>query len=166
MEQWMNSSKQPEPQQPDYDPEEIPTFQAVEKVMEKKLSAVQNQYRQMMVNQMEEQAKSRYADYDVVLNEYTQDILRGNPDLYNVIMNSKNPAETAYALGKTHPKYTQQIQQQTARQIVQKIDSNVNAPATLGGVGGVSSQRDQAGFWKSASKQEIERAIMKAKGLA
>lgn len=145
--------------EPEYDADDFPTFQAVDKLVEKKVSAIQEGMRQQQIISMEEQTKAKYSDFEDVVSTYTKELVNGNPDLYNVIMNSKNPAETAYQFGRSHPKYLEKIQQSTATKIAKKIDNNVNSTPTLSALGGVSNDRVSAGYYQSLSKQDFDKLV-------
>jgi hypothetical protein len=89
----------------------------------------------------EEIAMQKYPDYETVVRELTFELVNKDPKLLEAINRSKNPAETAYRIGCSHPIYReyqsqQQVQagQRKVTEVVDKVKRNLNTVPTLSGV--------------------------------
>ncbi len=157
---------QPQQQQPKYDDEQYLNYGAmrdeVGNIVEQKVAKAS----QMLMNMSEKIARNTHKDFDVVIENYTADLVRTNPSLYNYIKDSADPAETAYILGKSHPKYLETQQRTIAEDVAKKINTNANRPKTLAssGVGGKTTLDDVSKI-ESMSSDEFESYKSKIKGL-
>ena len=145
------------PSAPSYDPEDIPSYKDVSKMLDEREAGIRAETRQTQIALMVQEARRKYADYDSAY-ELAIKLSEENPTVAEVIMASKNPAEAIYHYGKTHPEYLTKIQQQTTKSVADQINQNLNAPKTLtsaGGGGTPSIQKD----WKKASSAEINKRL-------
>jgi len=150
--------------EPSLDPDDFPTNNDVKSMVSKEVEVIKESLKQQQIVQMEEQAKVKFPDFEEVVGTFTKELVNQNPDLYNVIMNSKNPPETAYKFGQTHTKYLEKLQKNTAQKIAKKIDSNVNSTPTLSSLGGVSNDRVNPGFYNSLPKKDFEKLVAEVMG--
>ena len=113
--------------------EEIPTAQTVEQLIEQKVQTLQNDL-------FEAKAGASYARAVAVHNDYN-DVARmartfidGSADrdlYYQMIMQSKDPAELVYTIGKASPDYHKAAVAASTQKVVQQINGNLSRPATL-----------------------------------
>jgi len=150
-------------QQDAYDPDDIPTYDAVNHMLDEKVRRINQDIRSQQILQMELQAKSKYSDWeDVVV--LAKDLAMQNEGLGEAIMRSSNPAETAYLLGKTHPQYAEKQNQRVTQQVADKINNNLNRPPTLSSMGGGAANREDGSHYLNMSKADLEAEIRRVKG--
>jgi len=150
------------------DPEDYLTVgkarQLAEKLAEKKArqtaeEIVQKYMREQNVHTDEQRAREKYQDYDYVVNTFAVPLIQTDPALAHKIMTSKNPAETAYKLGKLSDSYEEQTTEQKVSPKAEKIMKNTSRPVPGAASGSpLKSQSDQ--FAKldprsSSDKQKI-----------
>jgi len=88
----------------------------------------------------EERAKERYApdkvgedlSYDKVISAF-EELVKANPGYRQAVLSARDPAEEAYRLGLTHPKFRELLQKQAEGEVVSKLTS----PKPKTGVGSV-----------------------------
>lgn len=89
-------------------------------------------FKTQMRDVLEDIARINFTDYDEVLDKYTRGMIEKNPDLLDTINRSKNPALTAYQIGRSHPDFVKsQIAAKTDK-LADKIQKNASKPKTLG----------------------------------
>ena len=66
-------------------------------------------FRQQQIAVLQSSARKTYSDYDEVV-DLCKEIAAGQPGMMQAIMQSDNPPEVAYAIGKSHPRYLEKIQ--------------------------------------------------------
>ena len=129
------------------------------------LSSIQTrqeeQIRTLRTEFSEMRARDRHADYDDLIDNYFADLCRQNPGLLQTVMSHKDPAESAYRLAMTHPNYQSNVQKATAKKIVTKIQTNANAPKTLGARGGGMNRTPTSDPSSQMSDDEFERHMQK-----
>jgi len=152
-------SQPAKPQEPEYDPEELVTHANVANLLDKRFTHIEQKFRQNEIYQMEVAARQKYPDFDEVFL-LTEEIAKNTPGLGSTILNAPNPAEVAYALGKSHPSYLQKQISKSTSQVADKINSNLNTPPTLGSMSG-SGVKDNVKNWSNAPAMEVEAEIRK-----
>lgn len=146
-----------QPSVPEYDPEDVPTYRDMERILKEREAQLRQENRQTQIALMVQEAKRKYADYDKSY-ELAMKLVENNPDAANVIMASANPAEAIYNYGKTHPEFVTHNQSQAVKEVVDQINANANAPRTLSDVGG-GGQPPIEKDWKKASSAEINAEL-------
>lgn len=134
-----------------------------EKAAEKKAKiyaqqAVQEYAQQQSVAISEERARSKYEDYDYVMETFALPMIKNDPALAYKIQNSKNPAETAYKLGKISDDYEGTMNKAAVSPKAEKILKNSQRPTSVNAAGTLKSQADkysnmsQADIWAESQK--------------
>jgi hypothetical protein len=129
-----------------------------EKMAEKKANEaakrmVAEYAQQQSVVQDEVKARSRFEDYDYVVENFAIPMIKNDPALAHKIQTSKNPAETAYRLGKLSDQYEEYMTKQQTSPKAEKILKNVNRP--LSGNAAGQPLRSQAESFSKMSKDEV-----------
>jgi len=114
---------------------------------------VQEYAQQQTVQQDEQRARSKYEDYDYVLENYAIPIIKNDPALAYKVQTSKNPAETAYKLGKLSDNYEESMNKQQTSPKAEKILKNSQRPVSGNAVG--SPLKTQTDSFAKLSKEEI-----------
>lgn len=110
---------------------------------------------QLRIAQDEERMRSKHEDFDYVLNTYAIPLIKNDPALAYQIQMSKNPAETAYKLGKLSDNYEDNVSKQPSAK-AEKILKNSNRPVSSSAAGSVlKGQADQ--FSKLDSRNSADR---------
>ena len=97
----------------------------------------------------EKEAQAKYSpekvgelSYDKVIEEGLKPLLEQNPNYKFVIRNSPNPAEEAYRIGLTHPKFQEVLLKKKQQEILEKLSKEKAktgvGSAGSGGVTGIS----------------------------
>ncbi len=134
-----------------------------EKAAEKKAKqyaqqAVQEYAQQQSVAISEERARTKYDDYDYVMETFALPMIKNDPALAYKIQNSKNPAETAYKLGKISDDYEGTMTKAAVSPKAEKILKNSQRPTSVNAAGTLKSQADkyssmsQADIWAESQK--------------
>ncbi len=146
----------------DLDPEGYMTVAAARKMAEKTAikqaeatakRVVQEYAQQQTVQHDEQRARSKYEDYDYVLENYAIPLIKNDPALAYKVQNSKNPAETAYRLGKLSDNYEESVTKQQTSPKADKIIKNSQRPVSGNAVG--SPLKSQADTYSKMSKEEV-----------
>lgn len=139
----------PEPDEfADLDPNDIVTV-AQAKNMAQKLAAktakeaakeIVEQYvgkydQNQRVAQDEQRMRSNVQDYDYVVENFTIPLIKNDPALARMVQTSKNPAETAYKLGKLHDSYEEQNMPKQTSPKAEKVLKNSSRPLSSNAVG-------------------------------
>lgn len=77
----------------------------------------------------QDRAREKYPDYDEVIRNYTVPLINNDPALAHKINTSKNPAETAYRLGKISDDYVEHEMQRTSPR-AEKVIKNSQRPGS------------------------------------
>jgi hypothetical protein len=158
-------SAQKQPERPKYDPEELADFKGVERVVKDEVQAVREQMQQVVRATQVEAARKEFPDWDVAFG-IAKKIADKTPGLEGAIMATPNPALTAYYIGKADPEYIQKTAKdaakQATKQTVDKINSNLKAPATLGSASG-ASVKNTVEYFENLSDADLETLIRKTK---
>jgi hypothetical protein len=164
---------QPEPDPFDgLDPEDYLTVEEARKRFEPTISKkareaaaeMMQQYSLQQQIQVEEQRlRSKHEDYDFVVENFAIPMIRNNPALATQIQQSKNPAETAYMLGRLSDAYGESMNKQQTSGKAEKILKNSQRPVSAAAVG--APLKSQAENFSKRSKAEIwEESQRYAKG--
>lgn len=132
--------------------------QMAEKIAERKAEAaaermVAKYAQQQRVDQDEARARSKYDDYDYVVNTYAIPLINNDPALAYRIQTSKNPAETAYKLGKLSDNFEEDTMKQPTSEKAEKILKNSQRPVSGNAVS--KPLKTQAQDFSRMSKHEI-----------
>jgi hypothetical protein len=134
-----------------------------EKAAEKKAKAyaqqaVQEYAQQQSVAISEERARTKYDDYDYVMENYALPMIKNDPALAYKIQQSKNPAETAYKLGKLSDSYEETMTKSAPSPKAEKILKNSQRPTSSNAAGALKTQAEkyasmsQADIWAESQK--------------
>lgn len=128
-----------------------------EKAAEKKAKvyaqqAVQEYSQQQAVAISEERARTKYEDYDYVMENYAIPMIKNDPALAYKIQTSKNPAETAYKLGKLSDSYEDTMTKAAPSPKAEKILKNSQRPTSSNAAGSLKTQSDK---YSNMSQSEI-----------
>lgn len=137
--------------------------QMAEKAAEKKAKAfaqqaVQEYAQQQTVAMSEERAKAKYEDYDYVMENFALPMIKNDPALAYKIQQSKNPAETAYKLGKLSDSYEETMTKTAPSPKAEKILKNASRPTSSNAAGSLKTQADKyanmspADIWSESQK--------------
>lgn len=146
----------------DLDPEEYLTVSKArnmaEKLAEKKAQEaarkiVQEYAQQQTIQNDEQRARSKYDDYDFVIENYALPLLKTDPALAYKVQTSKNPAETAYKLGKLSDSYEESNMKQPVSPKAEKILKNSSRPVSGNAVS--NPLKTQADQFSKMSPQDI-----------
>lgn len=137
----------------------------VQKTVERLYSSLKSELQDQVVAITEYAAKQMYPDFDDVVTKYTADIVRQNPDMYKLIMSSKNPSDTAYKMGLTHPAYLQDKMSKTTKEMVNKVNQNIRHKPTLATQLGAQAGTPgyDANAVKSMSSEEFQKLVEQSK---
>lgn len=169
MQQHQQKIQQQEQDEPDefekLDKRELITIEQAEKLAEKKAKIAtkkmleeysrtqEEQSRQSRIAQDEERVRSKFDDYDYVLENFALPMIKNDPALAHKIQNSKNPAETAYKLGKLSDEYEATMSKQQTSPKAEKIIKNSNRPTSSNAV--TSGLKGQVEDFSKLSPSEI-----------
>lgn len=118
---------------------------------------------QQKINQCEQQARNTHDDYDYVIENFAIPLIKNDPALAYKVQNSKNPAETAYKLGKLSDSYEETTMKQQTNSKSERILKNSSRPVSSNAVGSpLKSQADQ--FSKMSPQQIWEQSQKYARG--
>lgn len=100
----------------------------------------------------ETRCQSKYDDYNYVMENFALPLIKNDPALAYKIQQSKNPAETAYKLGKLSDSYEETMTKAQSSQKAEKIIKNSQRPVSSNASGSLKSQADQ---FSKMSKEQI-----------
>ncbi len=128
-----------------------------EKLAEKKATQaarkiVGEYIQQQNIQNDEQKTRSKYEDYDYVIENFAIPLIKNDPALAYKIQQSKNPADTAYKLGKLSDSYEEQSMKQQTSPKAEKILKNTSRPVSSNAVG--SPLKNQADQFSKLSPQE------------
>lgn len=156
----------------DLDPDDYLTVdkakRLAEKLAEKKATQAARQMVQEYVSQQniqndEQRMRSKHDDYDYIVENFAIPLIKSDPALAHKIQSSKNPAETAYRLGKLSEPYEEQSSKQVTNPKAEKILKNSSRPVSSNAVSStLKGQADQ--FSKLSANQVWEMSQKYAKG--
>jgi len=129
------------------------------KEAEKKAKQIVTEYaQQMRITQDEERMRNKHEDFEYVIKNFAIPLINNDPALAYQIQNSKNPAETAYKLGKLSDAYKEQNMSKSPSPKAEKILKNSNRPVSSAAAGSVlKSQADQFSKLDPRNSQDRQR---------
>lgn len=156
----------------EWDPADYLTVEKAEKLIEKRAEKkaeamvkkhIQEYSQQQQVAISEQHTRSKYEDYDYVVENFAIPLIKSDPALAHKIQTSKNPAETAYKLGKLSDQYEESMTKQQTNPKAEKVIKNSQRPVSGNSVGNpLKTQADQ--FAKMSQSQIWEMSQKYAKG--
>ncbi len=161
----MLNQKPPEPEVDPFDgldPEDYLTVEEARKRFEPTIakkakeaaSELLQQYSfQQKIQADEQRLRSKNEDYDFVVENFSIPLLKNNPALAMQVQNSKNPAETAYLLGKLSDGYMEMSNKQQPSNKAEKILKNSQRPISAASVS--TPLKSQADYFSKRSKADI-----------
>lgn len=170
MNQMVQQRQQPAEEEFGFDPTYVPNSADVQNLVnreiQKNVAPIREVQHSQMIRMQEELLRRdpNTADYDDVINTYATDIFRQNPGMYESIMARPNAPQLAYNLGRSHPDYQKKQKAKTSQDLANTINSNLRKPASLVSQGGKSASNG-APDYATMSKEDLDREIMKVKGL-
>jgi hypothetical protein len=138
--------------EPEFDPNYIPDNATVDKLIEKRMAPILNQVKDQQLLNQENAVRTQNPDWDEVF-EYYKQIAKEDPEMHNLVMASKNPAQRAYRLGKSHPDYEKKVGQTAAGAVVNRISNNLSSPPTLNNINGASQTGEID--WSQATRAQV-----------
>jgi hypothetical protein len=114
--------------------------------------AVQEYAQQQAVSLSEERARSKYEDYEYVMQNFALPMIKNDPALAYKIQQSKDPAETAYKLGKISDSYEDSMTKAAPSPKAEKILKNSQRPTSSNAAGSLKTQSDK---YSNMSQSEI-----------
>lgn len=167
-------AKPTEPEKDEFDsldPEEYLTVNTArkmaEKLAEKKAEVTVKKYVQEYAQQQniqndESRMRSKYEDYDFVIENYALPLIKNDPALAYKVQTSKNPAEIAYKLGKLSDSYEESNMKQQTSPKAEKILKNSNRPLSGNAVGNpLKTQADTFSKMKPSEIWEMSQKYAK-----
>ena len=125
--------------------------------------AVQEYAQQQAVTLDESRMRAKYDDYDYVVENFAIPAIKNDPALAHKIQQSKNPAETAYKLGKLSDGYSESVEKQEVSPKAEKIMKNASRPVSSAAAS--TPLKTQAESFSKMSKADIwEQSQKYAKG--
>lgn len=146
----------------DLDPEDVLTVSQARKLGEnlarkeaqKAAKMAVSEYAQSQsVVMSEDRARNKYEDYDYVIENYALPMIKNDPALAYKIQQSKNPAETAYKLGKLSDSYEETVTKQATSPKAEKILRNTQRPVSSNAAG--SNLKSMSKDVSNMSQQQI-----------
>ena len=145
----------------DWDPDDFMTVSKA-KEMAKKLASreatkaakavISEHMQQQTIANDELRMKSKHEDYDYVIENFAVPLIKNDPALAYKVQNSRNPAETAYKLGKLSDGYEALASQGTSAR-AEKVLKNTSRPVSANAV--ASPLRDQADSFSKMSREDV-----------
>jgi hypothetical protein len=120
--------------------------------------AMQEHTQFQTVAMSEERARSKFDDYDYVVENFALPMIKNDPALAYKIQHAKNPAETAYKLGKLSDDYEETMSKAATSPKAEKILKNSQRPTSSNAAGSLKTQADkyanmsQAEIWAESQK--------------
>lgn len=145
----------------DWDPEDFMTVSKAKEMVRKvaakeaakvaRASAAENRIQQNIASD-EQRMKAKHEDYDYIIENFAVPLIKNDPALAYKVQNSKNPAETAYRLGKLSDGY-EAVASQSTNPRAEKILKNSSRPVSSNAV--TSPLREQADSFSKMSHADI-----------
>jgi hypothetical protein len=120
--------------------------------------AVQEYAAKQSVAVSEDKARSKYEDYDYVIENFVVPMIKNDPAYAYKIQQSKNPAETAYKLGILSDDYEASMTKAPVSPKAEKILKNTQRPTSSNAAGSLKTQADkysnmtQSEIWAESQK--------------
>jgi hypothetical protein len=101
----------------------------------------------------ESRMRSQHDDYDFVVENFAVPLIKNNPALAYKVQTSKNPAQTAYMLGKLDPGYQESSQKQAVSPRAERVLKNTSRP--LSGNAASGPLKSQADNFSNMSQEDV-----------
>jgi hypothetical protein len=101
----------------------------------------------------EQKAKQTHEDYDYIVENFSIPLIKNDPALAHKVMTSKNPAETAYKLGKLSDSYEEQMAKAGTNPRAERILKNSQRPTSVNAL--PTSLKTTADSYSKMSKEDI-----------
>lgn len=142
---------------------ELATKLATKQASQTAKQVVQEYIQQQQIVQDEQRMRSKFEDYDYVIDNFALPMIKNDPALAYKIQMSKNPAETAYKLAKISDEYEGNMTKQQTNPKAEKILKNSSRPVSSNAVSpSLKSQADD--FSKMNPSQVWEMSQKYARG--
>ena len=125
---------------------------AEKKAKEAAKEIVEQYSRSRSLEDDESRMRSQHDDYDFVVENFAVPLIKNDPALAYRIQTSKNPAQTAYMLGKMDPGYIESSQKQVSPK-AERVLKNTSRP--LSGNAASGPLKTQADNFSNMSQQDI-----------
>lgn len=155
----------------DLDPEDVITVNKAKKLAESIAAKKAREEAERMFQQYaqqqnlasdEQRMRQSYSDYDYVIENFAIPLIKSDPALAYKIEKSKNPAETAYKLGKLSDSYEEYSMKQPTSSKAEKVLKNTSRPMSSAAASPLKSQADQ--FSKMSSNEIWQMSQKYARG--
>jgi hypothetical protein len=142
----------------DLAPDDVITFEQAKRLAERQAEAaakkiVEEYGRNLSYGSQEQQARTKFEDYDYVVENFAVPMIQQNPALAAAIKASPDPFTTAYKLAKTSDQYEAQVTKQQISPKAEKVLKNASRPIPANTVS--PSLKGQADQFAKMSKQDI-----------
>ena len=144
-------------QQAKFQHDDILTYGEIEAEMGTRLAEVNKEMAKLRGQLTEEAVKKQYPDYADVINKHVMPLVTADPRLMEEIDRQPNPALYAYRLGITSEGYIREQKSQAASKIADKVEKNLNKPATLSGVSGASNTGYKPGSIANMTSEQFAK---------
>ncbi len=154
-------SQQQQPAQSEetgYDPEEYIPAGEVKNLIAEEINGMKSQFRAQTVQGQVEDCKARYSDWDEVY-KYAIDLETKSPGLGDALLNTPNPAESAYNLGRSHPDYIKKMIENGTKSTIDKMNQNANSTSLASARSGQSKSMDNADAIGNLSDDDFEKLV-------
>lgn len=119
---------------------------------------ISNFQRQQQMAVQELKIAQQYTDYNEVVRKYLPNVLKDDPELKDVIMNSPDPYKTAYYLAKRSDSYLQEQRNANRSPEAKQAASNMQRPGNLSSVG-QAVPSSQTSHWKQMSDSDFMKQV-------
>lgn len=126
---------------------------AEKKAMETARKVVQEYSQQQSLQSDEQRMRSRHEDYDYVVENFAIPLIKNDPALAYRIQSSKNPAETAYKLGKLSDEFQEESMKQQVSPKAERILKNASRPVSSNA--SVSPLKNQSEQFSKMSREDV-----------
>jgi len=147
------------------DKDDYITFEQAQRLAEKKAELRAQEIASRIVDEklqvvegerLEEKARSKFSDYDYVIENFAIPMIEQNPQLANAIKSSPNWAELAYRFAKSSPEYEAEMskrQQARVQPEIEKVLHNNERPLSSTAAG--SSLKSQVEQFSTLSPEDV-----------
>jgi hypothetical protein len=131
---------------------EMATKMAAREAKKEAKKIVEEYMQQQTIASDEQRMRSKFEDYDYVLENYALPLIKSDPALAYKVQTSKNPAETAYKLGRLSDSFEESTMKQTNPK-AEKILKNSSRPVSSHST--TPSLREQADSYSKMTPQQV-----------
>lgn len=131
---------------------ELATKMATREAKKEAKKIVEEYVQQQTIASDEQRMRSKYEDYDYVIDNYALPLIKNDPALAYKVQMSKNPAETAYKLGRLSDQF-EETSVKTTNPKAEKILKNSSRPVSSHST--TPSLREQADNYAKMTPQQV-----------